>query len=169
MTTTPDPGHTLPGGAVDAAAPAHPDDGSIVWTESRLLGFGPMDRTHEDFYRVAFDLLRSTEASMLEAIDAFEAHAIEHFGQEEQWMRETAFPGGECHFDEHAAVLASVREVREAAQVGRIGPAVVHALAEHLFRWFPGHADYMDSALATWMSQRQWGGQPVVLRRRVAE
>lgn len=168
MKTTTNLTPVLPGVARDAAAPTHPDDGSIVWTDSRLLGFAPLDRTHEDFYRVAFDLLRCTDASMMDAIDAFEAHAVEHFGQEEQWMRDTGYQGGECHVDEHAAVLASVREVREAASQGRIAAPIVHSLAQHLFRWFPGHADYMDSALAAWMSQRRLGGQPVVLRRRLA-
>jgi hemerythrin len=60
-----------------------------------------------------------------------------------------------------------VREVREGLAAGRLDVAVVQDLAQHLFMWFPGHADYLDSALAAWMSKRQYGGQPVVLRRAV--
>ena len=40
--------------------------------------------------------------------------------------------------------------------------------AEHLLAWFPGHADYLDSALAHWMCKQRLGGKPVVLRRGVA-
>ena len=80
-------------------------------------------------------------------------------------MRETGFPARDCHADEHAAVLASVREVRAEVEAGRAGAALLHRLAEQLFAWFPGHADYLDSALAAWMSKRVLGGQPVVLRR----
>jgi hypothetical protein len=31
----------------------------------------------------------------------------------------------------------------------------------------PGHADYLDSALAAWMSKQIDGGKPVVLRRKL--
>jgi hypothetical protein len=43
----------------------------------------------------------------------------------------------------------------------------VHDFAGYLFEWFPGHADYLDSALAAWMTKRRFGGKPVVLRRSV--
>ena len=32
--------------------------------------------------------------------------------------------------------------------------------------WFPGHADYMDSALATWLVKKSHDGRPLVLRRK---
>lgn len=142
-------------------------DTSFLWSDARLLGFTPMDETHEAFYRVAFDLLTCTAASAPAALEAFEHHAVAHFRQEEDWMRQTDFPPRDCHIDEHAAVLKSVREVREGLAAGRLDEAVVQDLAQHLFLWFPGHADYLDSALAAWMSKRQYGGQPVVLRRAV--
>ena len=80
-------------------------------------------------------------------------------------MRETEFPARDCHTEEHAAVLASVREVRALLAERRAGAVLLHRLAEQLFVWFPGHADYLDSALAAWMSKRIFGSQPVVLRR----
>ncbi len=146
-------------------APRPAGDADVLWSDARLLGFAPMDRTHEEFYRVAFDLLTTDDARAAPAIAAFEAHAVEHFELEERWMRETGFPARDCHADEHAAVLASVREVRAEVEAGRAGAALLHRLAEQLFAWFPGHADYLDSALAAWMSKRVLGGQPVVLRR----
>jgi hemerythrin len=139
---------------------------SLVWSDSRLLGFRPMDDTHEEFYQVTFRLLTCDDAGALDALDAFEAHAVSHFAQEEQWMARTEFPAGDCHSDEHAAVLKSTREVRDALRGKRAGPELVHDFAMHLFQWFPGHADYLDSALAAWMSKRTYGGTPVILRRR---
>ena len=68
--------------------------------------------------------------------------------------------------DEHAAVMRSVAEVRERVAQGDI--AVGRSLAQELARWFPGHADYLDSALAAWMCKRQFGGKPVVLQRKKA-
>jgi hemerythrin len=51
----------------------------------------------------------------------------------------------------------------------RIGDAqVVRSFAEELAKWFPGHADYLDSALAAWMVKRRHGARPLVLRRNIA-
>jgi hemerythrin len=90
-----------------------------------------------------------------------------HFGQEDDWMCSTEFPPRDCHINEHAAVLTSVRGGRAGVESGALGVATVHDLAQHLFRWFPGHADYLDSALAAWMTKRSMGGKPVVLRRSI--
>ena len=137
----------------------------MLWSDARKLGFDPIDRVHEAFYAAAFRLLTCDAADAAAAIAAFEDHAVEHFGQEEAWMRDTGYPSADCHADEHAAVLASVRQVRGLLTACQADTALLHDLAQHLFAWFPGHADYLDSALAAWMSKRQYGGQPVVLRR----
>ena len=38
-------------------------------------------------------------------------------------------------------------------------------LAQSLADWFPGHADYLDSALVQWMVKKQLGAIPVVVRK----
>lgn len=139
----------------------------ILWSDARLLGYAELDRTHEEFYAVTFALLTADDAAALAAIKSFEVHAQAHFGMEERWMEETQFPSRDCHADEHSAVLASVRATVQALELGTAGAELTRRLAEHLFSWFPGHADYMDSALAAWMSKRAYGGRPVVLRRKI--
>ena len=142
-----------------------PHDSSFAWSDARLLGFGAMDDMHEEFYRVTSRLLTCDGAGAATAMSDFEDHARRHFEQEEEWMVSTAFPPRDCHIDEHAAVLNSVSEVRQALAGGRANETLVHDLALHLFQWFPGHADHLDSALAAWMSKRRFGGKPVVFRR----
>jgi len=151
----------------DEHAPRNTSDSSFVWSDARLLGYKPMDDTHQEFYEVALQLLTSHAGNVDAAMAAFEAHAVSHFGQEEDWMRSTAFPAADCHIDEHAAVLKSTREVRAALVEGRAGVDLVHDFAMHLFQWFPSHADYLDSALAAWISKKTYGGKPVVLRRKL--
>jgi hemerythrin-like metal-binding protein len=139
---------------------------TLEWSDAFLLGYGPMDRTHQEFVECVQALQSATEAEMLERLQAFAAHAEQHFGEEDQWMRETEFPARECHIDEHAAVLVSVREVMAEVEQGRT--ANVQRLAAELVRWFPGHADYLDSALAHWMCKQRLGGKPVIIRRNAA-
>jgi hemerythrin len=153
--------------ARDIEAPVRTSDNSMAWSDARLVGFTPMDEVHKEFYDVALGLLSCSDASALAAIEAFEIHAVSHFDQEDEWMRTTNFPPRDCHIDEHAAVLKSVREVKAVVEQGQAGAALVRDIGMHLFSWFPGHADYLDSALAAWMTKQKMGGKPVVLRRTI--
>lgn len=136
----------------------------LVWSDALLLGYAPMDATHQEFVACLQALQQAAGPELPAALTAFAAHAERHFGEEEAWMRSTGFPASDCHADEHAAVLRSVVEVQQALAAGA-GPAIVRELALALVRWFPGHADYMDASLSQWMVKRQHGGVPVVLRR----
>lgn len=108
-------------------------------------------------------LQQATDAELPARLEPFAEHAVRHFGEEDRWMEQTQFPARECHIDEHAAVLKSVREVQALLAQGHTGPC--RRLAQELAQWFPGHADYLDSALAHWMCKQRLGGKPVVIRR----
>ena len=155
-------------GQPDMADASRQASDDFVWSDDFLLGFTPMDETHKEFVSVASRLLACDSESAAAAMAELEAHAIRHFGQEEEWMLSTDFPPRDCHIDEHAAVLKSVREVRQALAEELADESLVHDLARHLVDWFPAHADYLDSALAAWMSKQRYGGKPVVLRRGAA-
>jgi len=138
---------------------------AFVWSDSFKLGYDPMDETHEEFVEIVSCLLTAPESELVTHLEAFKEHAIRHFGEEDEWMVRTEFPARDCHIDEHAAVLKSVNEVLELARQGDL--RFVRGLAQELARWFPGHADYLDSALAQWMFKREYGGKPMVLRRSI--
>ncbi|MDO9402954.1 MAG: hemerythrin domain-containing protein [Polaromonas sp.] len=153
---------------ISSAVPeaADPRDLDILrWHDGYLLGYQPMDQVHEEFVDLVSQLQQAPDDQLPDLLTLFVAHAEDHFGEEERWMRETDFPARECHINEHAAVMRSVMEVRDLLAQGNT--AVVRSLAAELAGWFPGHADYLDSALSHWMCKRRLGGKPVVLRRGV--
>ncbi|RQH04907.1 bacteriohemerythrin [Paraburkholderia dinghuensis] len=137
------------------------------WSDHYLLGNAAMDETHREFVERVAALQRATDAELPARLAQFAQHAMEHFAQEEHWMSSTAFPAVQCHADEHAAVLRSVHEVEQMLRNGA-AVTIVRELTRALVDWFPKHADYMDAALSHWMSKREHGGLPVVLRRDVA-
>jgi hemerythrin len=138
-------------------------DQAFQWNDAFLLGYGPMDATHREFVTLVHWLRSCPDADLLGHLRDFERHAQEHFDQELAWMQSSSFPAMACHDDEHKAVQKSVGEVIERVMAGDF--AVGRSLAQALVDWFPGHADYLDSALAQWMVRREMGGVPVVLRR----
>jgi hemerythrin len=141
-------------------------ENQFTWSDSYLLGYIPMDDTHKEFVELVNAMKQASDDAFAAALDAFEKHAVRHFNEENAWMKATDFPSMDCHIDEHAAVLASVQGVQamEIEKKLSVGRGLVTALEE----WFPGHADYLDSALAKWMVKQSFGGErvaPVVLRR----
>jgi hemerythrin len=136
----------------------------MPWSDNLLLGYAPMDDVHREFVELVDRLLRSADADLYERLEAFERHAERHFAEERQLMQSTQYPGGECHIDEHNAVLASVRQVLPLLKAGRVD--VARSLSAELVRWFPQHAQYMDSSVAEWLVRRATGAYPLVFRRR---
>jgi hemerythrin len=126
------------------------------------LGHAPMDAVHAEFDVVLDAALRCTrdhDAHLRAVVD----HLSSHFEAEARWMRETEYPNGECHLEEHAAVLASAHEVQALDEMRR--PRIASAFFEELAAWFPAHAQHLDSALAHWIVKRTHGGKPVVFHK----
>jgi hemerythrin len=139
----------------------------LKWSEDFLVGYEPMDDVHREFVHLVDGLLSCQEADLYEQLAIFAQHAQTHFAEERRLMETSQFPGMQCHAQEHAAVLASVDEVLPLVKEGRID--IGRSLATEMARWFPHHADYMDSSLAQWIVQQRTGGSPVIFRCRGAK
>lgn len=146
--------------------PAASAPSAATWHDDLRLGWAPIDAVHEEFLVLVDALLAAEDDAMPAALAAVHRHSRQHFATEERWMEETEFPARGCHADEHAAVLASMAGVARKVDAGDFEAG--RRLARALVDWFPGHADYLDSALAHWMCKKRLGGQPVVLRRPAA-
>lgn len=138
-------------------------DTGFHWEDRYLLGYAAMDDTHREFVELVNALLTVPDAELPATLQAFAEHAEAHFSQENAWMINEDFPPRDCHIDEHNKVLASVHEVQEMLADGNV--EIVRELAVALRDWFPEHADYLDSALSTWLVKRAHAGRPLVFRR----
>ena len=130
------------------------------------LGHERLDDDHDTMYALALDLSGGSVQHIPAAFDALHAHALEHFAIEDELMATTEFSSKECHIDEHAAVRKSFDEVRVAIQSGR--PEVASRFAHQILAWLPEHADALDRHLTKLLFQKQTGGAPVLIHRRVA-
>ncbi len=123
----------------------------LEWSEALALDQQTMDDTHREFVELLNRVAALPDNELLAGLDDFIKHTEEHFGQEERWMQEFAFPPAHCHQGEHANVLEVIREVRKRVADGQVqlGKTLTDALAE----WFPQHAGSMDAILALYMKQ----------------
>ena len=138
---------------------------NMEWNDSMPLGYEPMDMVHREFVELVADLQRCADAEIPAVLDEVVEHLEAHFRGEDELMTRHDFPPKDCHIEEHAAVLRSAAEVRQ--RVAQGDHAEARSFAAALAGWFPGHADYMDAALAHWMVKRLHGGKPLVFRREV--
>jgi hemerythrin len=134
------------------------------WREEFELGHARMDATHREFVACVDALLAADDAALGAALGAFEHHAREHFDEEDDAMRASAYGPAGCHIDEHAAVLGSLQQVKDMLARGRVD--VVRAFGRALADWFPRHVQAMDAGLAAWLVQQQLGGAPIMVKRR---
>ena len=134
------------------------------WHDGFVLGYAPMDHVHEEFVTLVNELGHAADEHIASALHAVADHCVDHFESENTWMADTGFPARQCHVDEHAAVLASIEGVQRRVALGDY--AAARRLGVALADWFPGHADYLDAALAHWMCKQRLGGKPILLRRR---
>ncbi|MFL9997752.1 hemerythrin family protein [Paraburkholderia sediminicola] len=135
----------------------------LSWNDRYLIGHQAMDDSHQEFVERVNAILRADDRQVPAALHAFVRHLEAHFAHEEHLMKAFGFPAADCHIEEHQKVLESVREMHTLVGAGDV--EVARELARALADWFPGHTDYMDSALAAWVVKKVAGGAPVVLRR----
>lgn len=113
------------------------------------LGYAPIDALHAEFDACVAALTDAPAERLPAALSALRAHVLRHFGDEERWMRESAFPAFDCHQREHDKVLDVLAEVERRFTEG--DEEVVRRLAAELPNWFALHATTMDAALVAWL------------------
>ncbi|MBR7799174.1 hemerythrin domain-containing protein [Undibacterium fentianense] len=124
------------------------------WSDRLRLKHQLMDATHQEFVTLCAALSMHEDGEpFLVRLDMLIQHSIEHFEQENQWMRDFGFPPAACHQGEHDAVLQVMQEVRRRFAEGE--KDLGQSLAEELPLWFEHHVDTMDNMLAQFMISNQ--------------
>lgn len=118
----------------------------LQWSSALSVGDDRMDHTHAEFVEQLNQLLDTPAGQQLPLYQAFVAHTVAHFAQEERWMLATGFAPDNCHAAHHASILETMRAVQDHHQQG--AREVITRLAEALAEWFPQHAASMDAGLA---------------------
>lgn len=118
----------------------------LEWSPALCVGDDRMDETHAEFVDQLNQLLATPTDQQLPLYQAFLAHTVEHFAQEERWMLATGFAPDNCHASHHATILETMRAVETHFEQG--DTEIITRLAEALAEWFPQHAASMDAGLA---------------------
>lgn len=122
-------------------------------------GNARIDASHAEIIGLINRLVLHDDLDFLIVLATLHARIAEHFAEEDESMRALGSEKYQCHLDEHAAVLASIEEVKQLTPSVR--SAVGHRLVRHLQGWFPGHVEEMDLRLEHALFSMRTGGLPV--------
>jgi hemerythrin len=134
------------------------------------LGEPALDEEHLILLQLVERLRSSPTEAWITCLDDLAQHARRHFEQEDVDLRAIGGEAIQCHLDEHAAVMQSLADVRQAlGQAKPIGPQeldMIDRLVEEFFRWLPEHVQVMDATVAHYRSKRRLGGAPILIKKK---
>ncbi|MGE5505484.1 MAG: bacteriohemerythrin [Actinomycetota bacterium] len=127
----------------------------ISWTDDMKLGIAFQDDDHREAVDMINALAQATGDDLLGLCRHFLTHCEEHFGREDEMMRQTGFFALVPHSGEHARVLDELRQVVANLEAGDPQPDYFR---QALPAWFRGHLESMDAVTANFARQRGFTG-----------
>jgi hemerythrin len=121
------------------------------------VAIAEIDAQHLELTRRAGDLLagiRRGSDGLGRHIQFLHEYAVGHFGAEEEWMRDSGFPGYVRHQAEHDRFVEDL--VALASEYERSGAAAFRSLHTErwLSAWLEKHVGGTDAEFAGWLTAR---------------
>ena len=131
---------------------------ALQWTQALSVGVDEIDDQHRELFRRAARLLdginRGEPEEIGTLVDFLHEYAVTHFGAEEAFMREEAFPGYVRHKAEHdrfiSDLLALAREHERKGSGAFLSLKVNHWLVQ----WLKEHVSGTDAELGRFLQRR---------------
>ncbi|MFA7241984.1 MAG: hemerythrin family protein [Sulfuricellaceae bacterium] len=129
----------------------------FMWHDSYSVGYDPIDHQHQKLFTISNDLTEATEKSaganekeLRNIICDLLTYARTHFAEEEQLMRQTAFPDFARHKALHEAFDAKIHEVEKQVLNGEVH-AVASFLPQLIGDWLLDHIATEDQQYAAYI------------------
>jgi len=131
----------------------------FVWKPSLQVGVPQIDAQHEALFERAARFDAAFQAGepgqRLEELFAFLAgYALEHFVDEEQYMRKVGYPQYASHVQEHAEFKRRLRSLVPQWDSEGESQALLTALLGFLDSWLTGHVGKSDQAIGEFVRSR---------------
>ena len=131
---------------------------ALQWTQALSVGVDEIDDQHRELFRRAARLLDGLQRGEPEEIgalvDFLHEYAVTHFGAEEAFMREEAYPGYVRHKAEHDRFVSDLLAL--AGEHDRRGSGAFLSLkvSHWLVQWLKEHVSGTDAELGRFLQRR---------------
>jgi hemerythrin-like metal-binding protein len=126
-----------------------------IWTPNLETGNPTVDAQHKTLFAMVNDLHhgiiqgqgRETMGPILKKLAKY---AVDHFGTEEGFMKQTGYPNRLRHKGKHDALTAQVVDLLKAWDAGEALPST---LSKFLAEWVSHHIKEEDMELVAWIKE----------------
>lgn len=132
---------------------------AIQWTEDLSTGSTEIDSQHRTLFGRINAMLDACSQGKgkheVKGVLAFlEDYVVEHFGNEERYMRKHGFSGYAAHKAQHEEFTAKLEELKQQVESGRVGVSTVIAVNQLVVSWFVNHIRKTDTQLGAYLGGR---------------
>jgi hemerythrin len=137
---------------------------AIRWTKALSVGIASLDEQHMELFRRAKAFLDGIEGRSRQDVGILlsylRTYAVTHFGEEEEVMRVSEFPGYERHKAQHDRFLKDILVLsKEQDRRGGKGVAAKD-LGTFLRKWLHDHVSVTDAEMARYLVSRGFEDLP---------
>jgi len=130
----------------------------IKWTQALAVGHPTIDAQHQELFRRLETLLtammKGDKAEVGRLFDFLGAYVVEHFGAEEQLMREHGYPDAASHRAAHQRFIRDYTELRQGYRTAGGGAALTIKVQNWCGDWLKAHIAGTDQALAAFLREK---------------
>lgn len=131
----------------------------IEWTPDLAVGLKVIDDQHKELYCRINQLMEACNQgkgreTVTDTLNFLEGYIVTHFGNEEQYMRQYAYPDFNEHQRNHAYYINSLTKLKEILALKGPGLELVITTNQVVIEWLTNHIRIMDTKLAAFLKDK---------------
>lgn len=131
----------------------------MQWTDDFKIGISVIDAQHKQLFLCENELSEALANGLKPSvIDKFLTqmgfYVARHFAMEEQYMKESSYPGLAEQVEAHQYFSKRFAEIQEIFKQKGLSPSVVQAIQNELRLWIKDHVLGLDQAFGTYYKEK---------------
>lgn len=128
----------------------------IEWTPDLAVGLETIDDQHKELYRRINQLLEACGQGkgrqvVGETLTFLEDYIVTHFGNEESYMKQYAYPEYDHHKAQHTYYINSLAQLKDILAKDGPGIHLIVKTNQVVVDWLNGHIRNIDTKLAAFL------------------
>jgi hemerythrin len=129
---------------------------ALTWTPDLSVGIEMIDKQHQELFKRVNDLLAASgqgkgKDEIGNVVKFLESYVVFHFGAEERYMAQQAYPALAAQKQEHAKFLKDFAALKGEWQAQGASASVVMRMHTWLGDWLRNHIGKVDKAVGAYM------------------
>ena len=130
----------------------------LAWTQALSVGIESIDAQHQELFRRGSDFLEGLAARSRQEVGILlgflRSYAVTHFGEEEEAMRESHYPGYANHKAQHDRFLRDLLALSRQQEKRQGAGVPPEEMGRWVTEWLVEHVSRTDAEMARFLLSR---------------